>query len=46
MKEVGRRVSIRKEDMRREAESEVMQRSALKTEEVATGKGLQAASQS
>ena len=45
MKEGGRRVSVRKEDVRREAESEVTQRSALKIEEVATGQGLQAACQ-
>ena len=46
MKEGGRRVSVRKEDVRREAESAVIQRSALKIEEVATGQGLQAACQS
>ena len=46
MKEGGRRVSVREKDVRTEAEFGVTQRSALKMEEVATSKGMQAPSQS
>lgn len=46
MKEGGRRVAVREKDVRAAAELGVKQRSALKMEEGATSKGMQAATQS
>lgn len=46
MKEVDRRVSVREKYVRTEAELGVMRRLALESEEGATSKGMQAATQS